>query len=114
MVFFEDVVGRRTHRGRQSLLDQAYLDRRIVRQRDPIFRDDMPVREEAIPVVRGGRALAVITRHTNLAAMRTPSRLELTYLALADSIARMIAAGEFPTRRRPPGSAAVRRASATA
>ena len=103
MVFFEDVVGRRTHRGRQSLLDQAYLDRRIVRQKDPIFRDDMPVREEAIPVVKDGRALAVITRHTNLAAMRTPSRLELTYQALADSLARMIAAGEFPNVSAPTG-----------
>jgi two-component sensor histidine kinase/PAS domain-containing protein len=103
MVFFEDVVGRRTHRGRQSLLDQAYQDRRIVRQKDPIFRDDMPVREEAIPVVRNGRALAVITRHTNLAAMRTPSRLELTYQALADALARMIAAGEFPNASAPTG-----------
>ncbi|TPG19284.1 sensor histidine kinase [Pedococcus bigeumensis] len=103
MVFFEDVVGRRTHRGRQSLLDQAYLDQRIVREKDPIFRDDMPVREEAIPVVRGGRALAVITRHTNLAAMRTPSRLELTYQALADALARMIAAGEFPNLSAPTG-----------
>ncbi|SDP24523.1 Two-component sensor histidine kinase, contains HisKA and HATPase domains [Pedococcus dokdonensis] len=103
MVFFEDVVGRRTHRGRQSLLDQAYLDQRIVREKDPIFRDDMPVREEAIPVVRQGRALAVITRHTNLAAMRTPSRLELTYQALADAMARMIAAGEFPNTSAPTG-----------
>lgn len=103
MVFFEDVVGRRTHRGRQSLLDQAYLDQRIVREKDPIFRDDMPVREEAIPVVREGRALAVITRHTNLAAMRTPSRLELTYQALADALARMIAAGEFPNTSAPTG-----------
>jgi two-component system, sensor histidine kinase PdtaS len=103
MVFFEDVVGRRTHRGRQSLLDQAYLDQRIVREKDPIFRDDMPVREEAIPVVRQGRALAVITRHTNLAAMRTPSRLELTYQALADALARMIAAGEFPNSSAPTG-----------
>ncbi|NYG07738.1 two-component sensor histidine kinase [Phycicoccus badiiscoriae] len=103
MVFFEDVVGRRTHRGRQSLLDQSYLDQRIVREKDPIFRDDMPVREEAIPVVRGGRALAVITRHTNLAAMRTPSRLELTYQALADALARMIAAGEFPNTAAPTG-----------
>ncbi len=103
MVFFEDVVGRRTHRGRQSLLDQAYGDRRIVRERDPIFRDDMPVREEAIPVVKAGRALAVITRHTNLAAMRTPSRLELTYQALADALSRMIAAGEFPNVSAPTG-----------
>jgi two-component sensor histidine kinase len=103
MVFFEDVVGRRTHRGRQTLLDQAYAERRIVRQKDPSFRDDMPVREEAIPVVKAGRALAVITRHTNLAAMRTPSRLELTYQALADALARMIAAGEFPNVSAPTG-----------
>ncbi len=103
MVFFEDVVGRRTHRGRQSLLDQAYADRRIVRQRDPIFREDMPVREEGIPVVREGKALAVITRHTNLGAMRTPSRLELTYQAIADALARMIAAGEFPHAAAPTG-----------
>ena len=103
MVFFEDVVGRRTHRGRQSLLDRAYADRRIVRERDPIFREDMPVREEAIPVVKAGRALAVITRHTNLGAMRTPSRLELTYQALADALARMIAAGEFPNVSAPTG-----------
>ena len=103
MVFFEDVVGRRSHRGRQTLLDQAYAGRRIVRAKDPSFRDDMPVREEAIPVVKGGRSLAVLTRHTNLAAMRTPSRLELTYQALADALARMIAAGEFPHASAPTG-----------
>ncbi len=103
MVFFEDVVGRRSHRGRQTLLDQAYAGRRIARAKEPTFRDDMPVREEAIPVVKGGRALAVLTRHTNLAAMRTPSRLELTYQALADALARMIAAGEFPHASAPTG-----------
>jgi two-component sensor histidine kinase/PAS domain-containing protein len=103
MVFFEDVVGRRSHRGRQTLLDQAYAGRRITRSKEPSFKDDMPVREEAIPVVKGGRALAVLTRHTNLAAMRTPSRLELTYQAIADALARMIAAGEFPNASAPTG-----------
>jgi two-component system, sensor histidine kinase PdtaS len=98
MVFFDDLVGRRVGTGRRPLLDQAYGGLRIIRERDPEWRDDMPIREEAIPVVRGGRALAVLTRHTNLASMRTPSRLELTYLATADALARMIAAGEFPTQ----------------
>ena len=44
----------------------------------------------------------MLTRHTNLAAMRTPSRLELTYQALADALARMIAAesSRTPPRRR--------------
>jgi two-component system, sensor histidine kinase PdtaS len=103
MVFFDDVVGRRLDRGHRPLLDQAFTEMRIVRGRDPEWRDDMPVREEAIPVVSEGRALAVITRHTNLATLRTPSRLELTYLASADALARMIAAGEFPTMDAPTG-----------
>jgi two-component sensor histidine kinase len=63
----------------------------------------MPVREEAIPVMRAGRVLAVITRHSNLATIRTPSRLELTYRAAADTLARMIAGGEFPTVGAPTG-----------
>jgi two-component sensor histidine kinase/PAS domain-containing protein len=103
MVFFDDVVGRHLDRGRRPSLDQAFADLRIVRGRDPEWRDDMPIREEAIPVVSGGRALAVLTRHTNLATMRTPSRLELTYQATADSLARMIAAGEFPSVGAPTG-----------
>lgn len=103
MVFFDDVVGRRLDRGHRPLLDQAFTELRIVRGRDPEWRDDMPIREEAIPVVSEGRALAVITRHTNLATLRTPSRLELTYLASADALARMISAGEFPTMDAPTG-----------
>jgi two-component sensor histidine kinase len=35
--------------------------------------------------------------------MRTPSRLELTYLAAADSLSRMVAAGEFPNASAPTG-----------
>jgi len=103
MVFFDDVVGRRLDPGRRPLLDQAFSELRIVRGRDPEWRDDMPIREEAIPVVSEGRALAVLTRHTNLATMRAPSRLELTYRATADALARMIAAGNFPTLGAPTG-----------
>ena len=103
MVFFDDLVGRRIGPGRRPLLDQAFVGARIVRAPEPEFRDDMPIREEAIPVVRGGRPLAVLTRHTNLATLRTPSRLELTYVATADALARMIAAGDFPTAGAPTG-----------
>jgi len=103
MVFFDDVVGRRLDHGRRPLLDQAFREGRIVRDRDPEWRDDMPIREEAIPVLCEGRALAVLTRHTNLATLRTPSRLELTYRSSADALARMIAAGEFPTMDAPTG-----------
>ncbi|HEU4329619.1 MAG TPA: histidine kinase N-terminal domain-containing protein [Lapillicoccus sp.] len=103
MVFFEDQVGIKATRSRSETLEQAYAERRIVRERDTEWRDDLPVREESIPVVRKHRAIAVITRHTNLSMMRTPSRLELTYLATADALSRMIAAGEFPNTSAPTG-----------
>jgi two-component system, sensor histidine kinase PdtaS len=102
-VFFDDIVGQRLDRGRRPLLEQAFGGLRILRERDPEWRDDMPIRAEAIPVVNRGRALAVLTRHTNLATLRTPSRLELTYLEIAEALARMIAAGEFPTPGAPTG-----------
>ncbi|WP_295697705.1 PAS domain-containing sensor histidine kinase [Lapillicoccus sp.] len=103
MVFFEDQVGARASKARAETLEQAFSERRIVRERDTEWRDDLPVREESIPVVRQGRAIAVLTRHTNLTTMRTPSRLELTYLATADALSRMIAAGEFPHASAPTG-----------
>ena len=102
-VFFEDQVGITATKARAESLEQAYAERRIVRERDTDWRDDIPVREESIPVVRQGRAIAVIMRHTNLSMMRTPSRLELTYLATADALSRMIAAGEFPSSSAPTG-----------
>jgi len=103
MVFFEDQVGVKATRARAEILEQAFAERRIVRERDTEWRDDLPVREESLPVVRRGRAIAVITRHTNLSMMRTPSRLELTYLATADALSRMVAAGEFPNSSAPTG-----------
>jgi two-component sensor histidine kinase len=95
-VYYDDVVGTRAPRGRRVQLDRAWELRRICRERDPDWHDDVPVREEAVPVVRRERVIAVVARHTNLAAARTPSRLELTYLQCADDLARMISTGDFP------------------
>ncbi|WP_207947959.1 sensor histidine kinase [Metallococcus carri] len=95
-VFSEDLVGTLVTPARAVYVRGAFADRAIVRAPMTVWRDDMPVREEAIPVVRSGQPIAVLTRHTNLASMRTPSRLEVTYLATADALARMIAAGDFP------------------
>ncbi|HEX5534913.1 MAG TPA: histidine kinase N-terminal domain-containing protein [Actinomycetales bacterium] len=102
-VYYEDQVGRRLLRGRRPQLDRAMDARRIYRERDPEWLRDVPVREEAIPVVRQGRVLAVLARHTNLAAARTPSRLELTYLQCADALVGMVASGHFPPVDAPTG-----------
>jgi two-component system, sensor histidine kinase PdtaS len=95
-VYYEDMVGVRAPRGRRVQVDRAWELRRITRDRDPEWHDDVPVREEAIPVVRHGEVVAVVGRHTNLAAARTPSRLEITYQQCADDLARMISTGDFP------------------
>lgn len=102
-VHYDDVVGVQAPHERGVQVDRARELRRICRERDPVWYDDIPVREEAVPVVRSDRVVAVVGRHTNLAAARTPSRLELTYLQCADDLARMIAAGDFPSADSPTG-----------
>jgi two-component sensor histidine kinase len=92
----DDLVGTEVPRGRRPQLDRAHDEQRICRERDPDWPGDVPVREETIPVVRGAEVVAVVSRHTNLAAARTPSRLELTYLRTADDLAVMISQGRFP------------------
>ncbi len=103
LVFFDDIVGSRAGAARSALLQECVERGQVIRDRGPQWRDDAPVREDAIPVRRAGRVLAVITRHSNLAAMRSPSRLELTYRGIGDTLARMIAAGEFPVLGAPTG-----------
>lgn len=102
-VFFDDIVGSVAGAGRTALLDLCAARGRVIRDQGSPFREDSPVREDAIPVVRAGRVLGVVTRHSNLAAMRSPSRLELTYRGIADTLARMISGGEYPTLGAPTG-----------
>ncbi|WP_340540712.1 histidine kinase N-terminal domain-containing protein [Nocardioides sp. GXZ039] len=94
--YVDDIVGSYVPRGRRVLLDQAFEQARTAREGDPEWRDEVPVRVEAIPVVRAGRVLGVIGRHTNLLGVRTPSRLELSYLQTAADLTQMIANGHFP------------------
>ncbi len=92
----DDIVGSFSPAGSRPLLDVALRDGRIAREGDPEWRDDVPVRVEAIPVRRGERIIAVVARNTNLHGVRTPSRLELSYLQTASELSRMIASGTFP------------------
>ena len=77
--YVDDVVGTFVPAGRRRMLDAAYAQGRLVRDGDPEWRDDVPVRVETIPVRRAGRVIAVVARNTNLMGIRTPSRLELSY-----------------------------------
>ena len=94
--YVDDVVGTFVPVGRRPMLDAAYEQGRLVREGDPEWRDHVPVRVETIPVRRAGRVIAVIARNTNLLGVRTPSRLELSYLQTAADLTQMIANGHFP------------------
>ncbi len=96
--YVDDLVGTVLPFGRRMLVDSAFRTGRIAREGDPEWRDEVPVRVEAIPVLHRERIVAVIARNTNLLGVRTPSRLELAYLQAATDLARMIAAGTFPAR----------------
>ncbi|BDZ58828.1 sensor histidine kinase [Barrientosiimonas endolithica] len=99
-IFVDDLVGRVADHERLPMIQQAFTERRLVPGGHPVWHGDAPVREEAIPVRPRGatQPVAVVTRHTSHASMRTPSRLEVTYLATADALVRMIATGAFPTQ----------------
>ena len=93
----DDVVGSMRAAGDGLPLLTALTERRICREGDPEWTRDIPVRHETIPVMSDNRVIAVIERSTNLSAARTPSRLDLAYLRAADDLARMVAAGMFPS-----------------
>jgi len=93
----DDIVGTMRTPRNETPLRTAMSERRICREGDPEWTRGIPVRHETIPVTSDGRVLAVIERSTNLSAARTPSRLDLAYLRAADDLARMVAAGRFPS-----------------
>ncbi len=90
----EDVVGQFVPRGRRRVLDAAVAQRRVISERTA-DRPGLPAGEEAIPVIRDNRLVAVVTR-TSSAGARPSGRLERAYLAAADELALMVADGSFP------------------
>jgi two-component sensor histidine kinase len=92
----DDLVGIVVSADDHPQLAAAYSEGRIVREGDPVWVADTPVREEALPVVLDGRIIAVVARATNLNAARTPSQLEIAYLRSANELAQMLAEGSWP------------------
>ncbi|MCL2453688.1 MAG: PAS domain-containing sensor histidine kinase [Micrococcales bacterium] len=104
-VHYDDVVGSYAPEEQRAQLRAAFDECRLQRSSQPRWYGDFAVREEAVPVVHGGRPIAVMARQTNLGGARTPSRLELNYVEAADDLVAMIARGEYPLPDAPSGSA---------
>src|SRR5699024_5123429 len=107
-VHHDDIIGSRSPNSLQETLDEGANTQQMVRVKEVRWTGAYAIREEAIPVVREGRTIAVVARETHLGASRTPSRLEINYVESADELCGMIVRGEFPV----PGAATGRRRGA--
>ena len=96
-VHYDDLVGRPAPQGQVPALASALARREIRRSRVPRWNGSYAIREEAVPVMKDGRAIAVLGRETNLGEARTPGRLEINYIEAADDMCAMIARGEYPS-----------------
>ncbi len=90
-VLFDDIVGQYAARGRRPLLDRAVASRSVVAERGA----SGPAPVESIPVIRAGRLLGVIDRHSGMSG-RDFGPLEQAYLEAADELAVMVVDGTFP------------------
>ena len=88
-----DVVGTEAAGADVARVERAHTTGAIVRDGE---RGRTKVRQEAVPVCRDGRIVAVLTRESDPAATRIPSQLELTYLTTAGELLQMVAEGTFP------------------
>ncbi|MBO9577900.1 MAG: histidine kinase N-terminal domain-containing protein [Microbacteriaceae bacterium] len=100
-LFFRDIVGQRIPANLLGQVREAYELGRIVDSDTRDWSEDSATHVRAVPVRRGGaasasRPIAVITRHSNLVDIRTPSRQELTFNQSANELFAMIADGAFP------------------
>jgi two-component sensor histidine kinase len=92
----EDVVGEQVSPERVARVERAWTEGRVVREGEAERRAGRPVRQEALPVRRDGRVVAVLTRESDPSATRVPSPLELTYLTTAGELLQMVGEGRFP------------------
>ena len=103
-VFHADFVGEGIRSDLKRLVDKAWESRVIERSNETNWSSDMAMRVEAVPMVRNGRTLAVVTSHMDLSSSRMPSRLELTYRQCAYDLLRMGTLGLWPDFASPTGS----------
>ncbi|MHB1064761.1 MAG: sensor histidine kinase [Georgenia sp.] len=100
---YDDIVGQAASGPRGQLMAQTMLDKGIHTRTEP-GGTGVSGREVLVPVVHDGGAIAVMTRESSLPAGRVPSRLEISYVEIADVLCAMISRGEFPQSGAPTGT----------
>jgi two-component sensor histidine kinase len=111
-LFYRDVVGHTVREEWREQVSRAFQESVVVDSAEPDWYEDTPTRVRAIPVLRRLSAasakttdhpIAVVTRHSNVDELRTPSRQELVFNSSANDLFGMIATGDFPDIGAPSG-----------
>jgi two-component system, sensor histidine kinase PdtaS len=89
--YHDDVIGSPPSAHRHGWLTQVLSTGRAITPAEVGY-----VREQYVPVVRAGRPIAVVVRHTDLQNMRQQGGLEVNYLQISQQLFGMIAEGAFP------------------
>ena len=97
-VHLEDVIGRRMPAACEAMVVEAFESAQILMATAPAWTGTTAVREEYVPVVRDGRAVAIMTRETSVGLIRGGRIVDKPLEDLADALCTMIAGGDFPIR----------------
>lgn len=92
----EDLPGEKVSYDPSHLVTEAYLSQEICETSDNQMQSGIPVDVWAIPILRHGRVIGIVERHTNQLGVRAPGLLEDCYLDIASRLANMLWRGKFP------------------
>ncbi|WP_067778420.1 sensor histidine kinase [Actinomyces vulturis] len=99
----DDVLRRRMPASREVIALETLQTCQIQVSDEPYWTGSTAVREEYIPVVRGGKAVAVVTRESSVGVLRGGRLIDESQERLADVLCTMIAQGTFPIAGAPTG-----------
>ena len=97
-VHLEEVIGHRMPASREVMAIEAFASGETMIAMTPQWTGSFAVREEYVPVMRAGSAIAVMTRETAVGLMRGGRHMDTFLSEMADRLCQMVAEGAFPIR----------------
>ncbi|MDO5737603.1 MAG: sensor histidine kinase [Propionibacteriaceae bacterium] len=92
----DDVTGETIVHELDHAVTAAFMSEQISETSDNELNAGIPVDVWAVPIMRGGRCIAILERHTNLMGLRAMGALEENYMEAAGVLTSMLLEGQFP------------------
>lgn len=92
----DDVIGESIIHEPDHAVTVAWMTGQIAETSDNQINAGIPVDVWAVPIMRGGKCIAILERHTNLMGVRAMGALEENYMEAAGVLTSMLLEGQFP------------------